>query len=462
MAKRLTRRNFLKGAAAAAVASQAKKPFHTHNPNYTLAASKLNVAAIGAGGKGDSDINACADENIVALADVDSKRAAKAFAEFEQAKKYSDFRDMLDKHPEIDAVTISTPDHFHAYAADYAMRMGKHVYVQKPLTYSIGEARHLTLTARETGAITQMGNQGHAGDGVRVMCEQIWDGKIGDVEEVHIWTNRPVWPQGISRPTEVDEVPETLDWDLWQGPATKHPYNKIYMPFNWRGWWDYGAGALGDMACHIADAPNWVLNLSSVGPTSVELISSEGLNDDTFPSKSVIKYEFPERKNPDQPPVTIYWYDGGNKPPHPKDLAKDVKLGEGDNGSLFVGSEGYATCDTYAGNPRLLPEEKFGRISGRPKKMESVALKGRDNWKSSQVEWLSAIKNGNQPGSNFEYSGPFTEWVVMGNLSLRFPGQKLEWDAKNMVVTNNDAANEFVMRDYKNGLSLGKLGSYKA
>ncbi|MFP6584292.1 MAG: Gfo/Idh/MocA family oxidoreductase [Candidatus Hydrogenedentota bacterium] len=462
MAKKLTRRSFLKGSAAAAVALQLKKPFHTHNPNYTLAASKLNVAAIGAGGKGDSDINACADENIVALADVDSKRAAKAFAEFEKADKYANFRDMLDKHPEIDAVTISTPDHFHAYAADYAMRMGKHVYVQKPLTYSIGEARHLTLTARETGAITQMGNQGHAGDGVRTMCEDIWSGMIGDVTEVHIWTNRPVWPQGIAAPTEAQDVPETLDWNLWQGVTEHRPYNSAYLPFSWRGWWEYGAGALGDMACHIADAPNWALNLSQVGPTSVELISVEGNNDESFPTKSVIKYEFPARVNPAQPPVTIFWYDGGNLPPHPKDLAADVKLGEGDNGSLFVGTEGYATCDTYAGNPRLLPRDKFrGANRHAEKSLERVSLPGKDNWKSSQVEWLNAIKNGTQPGSNFEYSGPFTEWVVMGNLSLRFPGQKLEWDAKNMKVTNNDAANEFVMRDFKNGLSLGKLGSYK-
>lgn len=458
MAKKLTRRTFLKGSAAAAVASQLKQPFHAHNPRYTLAASKLNIAAIGSGGKGNTDINGCSDENIVALADVDYKNAAKTFAQFPDAKQYKDFREMLEKHPEIDAVTVSTPDHFHAYAADYAMRIGKHVYCQKPLTYSIGEARHLTLTARETGAITQMGNQGHSWNGVRDMCEIIWSGAIGDVTEAHIWTNRPVWPQGIGRPKEVHTVPETLDWDLWQGPAKHRPFNRKYLPFNWRGWWDYGAGALGDMACHIADPANWALNLSSVGPTSVELISVQGNNDETFPNKSKIKYEFPARG--DQPPLDLYWYDGGNLPDHPKDIPTGTQLGEGDNGTLFVGTKGYATCDTYGDRPRLLPEDRFKNFKKPKETLERVQI--RNKGKTPYVEWTNAIKDGTKPGSNFDYSGPFTEWVVMGNLSIRFPGEKLLWDAENMEVTNNKKANKYVMRDYKNGLKLGKLGSYKA
>ena len=454
MAKKLNRRSFLKGAAAAAVASQIKTPFHTHNPNYTLAASKLNVAAIGSGGKGNTDINGCNEENVVALCDVDYKNAAKTFAQFPDAKQYKDFRDMLDKHPEIDAVTISTPDHFHAYAADYAMRAGKHVYVQKPLTYSIGEARHLTLTARETGAITQMGNQGHSFNGVRDMCEIIWSGAIGDVTEAHIWTNRPVWPQGIDRPAEVHDVPETLDWDLWQGPAERRPYNRAYLPFKWRGWKDYGAGALGDMACHIADPANWALKLSSVGPTSVQLLDSEGNNDETFPNKASMVYEFPARG--DQPPIKLYWYDGGNLPPRPSDIPSDVELGEGNNGTLFVGTEGYATCDTYGDRPRVIAK------GGKPKKYDTpeqiiARVQYKDKWKSPYIEWLNAIKTDQQPGSNFEYAGPFTEWVNMGNLSLSFPGEKLLWDAKTMTVTNNRKANKLVMRDYKNGYKLGKL-----
>ena len=456
MAKKLTRRGFIKGVAAATVASQIKKPFHTHNPNYTLAASKLNIAAIGSGGKGHTDINGCAGENIVALCDVDYANAAKTFSEFPDAKQYKDFRDMLDKHPEIDAVTVSTPDHFHAYAADYSMRAGKHVYCQKPLTYSIGEARHLTLTARETGAITQMGNQGHAGNGVRDMCEIIWDGTIGDITEAHIWTNRPVWPQGIGRPRKVHEVPETLDWDLWQGPAEHRPFNKKYLPFNWRGWKDYGAGALGDMACHIADPANWALKLSSVGPTSIELISVEGNNDETFPNKAVMKYEFPARG--DQPPVTLYWYDGGNLPERPKAIPADMELGSGSNGTLFVGTEGYATCDTYGDRPRVIGKDGKPMKYDTPEKIIArVALEGSSNWKSPYIEWINGIKTGEKPGSNFDYAGPFTEWVVMGNLSLSFPGEKLEWDAKTMTVTNNRKANKLVMRHYLNGYKLGKL-----
>ena len=458
MPQKLTRRSFLKGAAVVTIATQLKSPFHTHNQNYTLAASKLNIAAIGSGGKGWTDINGCEDENVVALCDVDFKRAAKTFAHFPKAPQYKDFRDMLDKHPDIDAVTISTPDHFHAYAADYAMRAGIHVYVQKPLTYSIGEARHLTLTARETGAITQMGNQGHSWDGVRDMCEIIWDGLIGDVTEVHIWTNRPVWPQGIGRPTAIHKAPDTLDWDLWQGPAKHRPYNKAYLPFDWRGWKDYGAGALGDMACHIADPANWALKLSSVGPTSIELISEEGNNDETFPNNAIMRYQFPARG--DQPPVTLNWYDGGNRPPRPSDIPKDVNLGDanGKNGTLFVGTEGYATCDTYGDRPRVIAKSGKSMKYDTPEQIiQRVAIPGKDVWKSSYVEWTNAIKSGQQPGSNFDYSGPFTEWVVMGNLSLSFPGEKLEWDAKTMTVTNNRKANKLIMRDYKNGYELGKL-----
>jgi predicted dehydrogenase len=456
MAKQITRRTFLKGTTAAVVASQVKKPFHSHNPNYALANSKLNIAAIGAGGKGWTDINGCAaTENIVALADVDHKRAAKTFGTFDEAKQYFDFREMLDKHPEIDAVTVSTPDHCHTIAADLAMSMGKHVYVQKPLTYTVAEARHLRLKAAETGVITQMGNQGHSWNGARQMCEMIWSGAIGDVTEAHIWTNRPVWPQGIPYPTVAHTVPDTLDWDLWQGPAKKRDYNRKYLPFNWRGWWEYGCGALGDMACHIADPANMALNLSSVGPTSVELVMEEGNNKATYPHKAIIKYEFPARG--DQPPLSIYWYSGGNKPARPKDIPENNKLGDGDNGTLFIGTDGYATCDTYGDNARLLPDSKMKNYTRPEETIARVQLPGDEKWRSPYAEWINGIKTDTQPGSNFEYSGPFTEWVVMGNLSLRFPGQKLEWDAANMRVTNHKKANKFIHRKYHNGWELSKV-----
>ena len=290
MSKKLTRRNFLKGTAAAAVASQLKKPFHSHNPRYTLAASKLNVAAIGAGGKGYSDINHCSDENIVALADVDSKRAAQAFAEFDKASKYADFRDMLDKHPEIDAVTISTPDHFHAYAADYAMRLGKHVYVQKPLAHTVFEARQMRVLSKKHGVVTQMGNQGHNGSGYLTLVQLIRSGVIGKIKEAHAWSNRPIWPQGVERPKGSDPVPKHLHWDLWLGVAKQRPFvgpqpgskrnRGVYHPFNWRGWMDFGVGALGDMGCHIIDPIVWSCGLGS--PTAVRSTGPEP-NGETFP-----------------------------------------------------------------------------------------------------------------------------------------------------------------------------------
>jgi len=456
MAKKITRRSFLKGSAAAVVASQVKMPFHSHNPNYALANSKLNIAAIGAGGKGWTDVNGCAaTENIVALADVDQKRAAKTIGTYDKAAVYFDFREMLDKHPEIDAVTVTTPDHTHTIAADLAMSMGKHVYVQKPLTYTVAEARHMRLKAKESGVITQMGNQGHSFNGVRQMKEVIDSGAIGDVKEVHIWTNRPVWPQGIPYPDVAHNVPDTLDWDLWQGPAKKRDYNRKFLPFNWRGWWEYGCGALGDMACHIADPANMALNLSSVGPNSVELVMEEGNNKATFPNKAIIKYEFPARGS--QPPVTIFWYSGGNLPPRPKDIPEGDMIGEGNNGSLFVGTDGYATCGTYGEDVRLLPDSRMKNYTMPEETIPRVQLAGDDKWRSPYAEWIDGIKTGKQPGSNFDYSGPFTEWVVMGNLSLRFPGQKLEWDAKNMKVTNNKKANKFIHRKYHNGWELSKL-----
>jgi predicted dehydrogenase len=451
--RKLTRRTFLFGAAAAAAAATTVKGLY--GPGRAMANSKLNIAAVGCGGKGHTDINGCKDtDTIVAFADVDWRTARRTFDENPDVPKYKDFRKMLDKHhKEIDAITVTTPDHMHTYIAGTAMAMGKHVYVQKPLTWCVGEARYLRELAKATGVVTQMGNQGHAQDGTREFVEIIESGVIGDVTEVHLWTNRPVWPQGIAAPTETVPVHDDMDWDNWIGVAEKRPYHPAYAPFKWRGWWDFGAGALGDMACHIADPANWALQLSTVGPTSVELISQEGENADTFPTKSIIKYEFPARGS--QPPITLTWYDGGNLPPRPANVPADVKLGEGDNGTLMIGTKGAITCDTYGDNPRLLggdfsdfkkPDAKYARVPGQ-------------QWLQPYREWTDAIKAGVQPGSNFEYSGPFTEWVVMGNLALHFPGQKLEWDAKGMKVTNVPEANKYVMREYRKGWTLPEIPS---
>lgn len=435
------------GSAAAIVAGSGIDPFRGSRTRKVSAMEKLNIAAIGAGGKGQADTNGCRRENVMALADVDWDRAAGTFERFPKAKRYKDFREMLDKHPEIDAVTISTPDHMHAVAAMYCMQLGKHVYVQKPLTYTVAEARMLRETAHHYGVATQMGNQGHSGNGVRDLCEMIWDGAIGQVKEAHIWTNRPVWPQGIDRPKGTPPIPKNLDWDRWLGPAPERPYHPAYVPFSWRGFWDFGCGALGDMACHIADPANWALRLSEQGPLSVECLMQEGKTSETFPNRSTIRYEFPSRGDMD--PVTVYWHDGGNKPEMPKDIPAGTKLGDGDNGSLFIGTKGYATTGEYGGNSRLLPDDLMKDYK-KPRQIIPRIPNG-----DPYVNWIQACKGGTAACSNFEYSGPFTEWVVMGNLSLRFPGQKLDWDSENMKITNVKEANDFVAREPRKGWSYG-------
>ncbi|MBI5095997.1 MAG: Gfo/Idh/MocA family oxidoreductase [Candidatus Hydrogenedentes bacterium] len=453
---KLTRRIFLMGSLAAAAGcatgTKGKRAAkrRTVSPN-----EKLNVAGIGIGGQGGGDISACGTENVVALCDVDwgYDGTQKTFAHFPKATQYKDFRVMLEKEKSIDAVTISTPDHMHAFIALTAMQMGKHVYVQKPMTHNIEEARMLTLAARKYKVATQMGNQGHSSDDVRQICEWIDAGAIGAVREAHTWTNRPSWPQGLKRPAGSDPVPSTLDWDLWLGVAPERPYvanhpatgKNCYLPFVWRGWWDFGCGALGDMACHVMDASNWALKLGY--PTSVEAVSQEGATDEQAPLKSVIKYEFPKRGA--MPPVTLYWHDGGNLPERPKDIPADVKLGSGDNGTLFVGEKGYITCRTYSGEPRLLPADRF-----KDYKSPAQTLPRIPNQNHYQ-DWIAACKGGAPACSNFDYAGPFTEVVLLGNLALR-TGKKLEWDGPNMKVTNLPEANSLVKNNYRKGWSISE------
>jgi predicted dehydrogenase len=416
---------------------------------------KLNIAGIGIGGQGGGDIAACGkSDNVIALCDVDHgyDGTQKTFAQFPNAKKYKDFREMLDKEKDIDAVTISTPDHMHAFIALTAMQMGKHVYVQKPLTHTIEEARILTQAAKKYKVVTQMGNQGHSSDAVRQICEWVWADAIGNVKEAHIWTNRPSWPQGLKRPAGSDPVPATLDWNLWLGVAPERPFvakypgtdKNCYLPFVWRGWWDFGCGALGDMACHIMDASNWALKLGY--PTSVEVVSQEGATDEQGPLKSVLKYEFPKRGK--LCPVTVYWYDGGNLPPRPKDLGADVKLGSGNNGTLLIGDKGYITSDTYSNNPRLLPAEKFKDYQNP--KPTLARIKNQNHYQN----WIEACKGGAPACSSFDYSGPFTEVVLLGNLALRAGKGKLEWDGPNMKVTNHPEVNALVKNNYRNGWSI--------
>jgi predicted dehydrogenase len=400
---------------------------------------KMRIAGVGCGGKGGTDVGGVSSEEIVALCDVDFTRAAGTFRKYPNAKRYKDFRQMLiEMDDEIDAVTVSTPDHMHFPPAMMAVTMGKHVYVQKPLTHTIAEARALTLAAHKHEVVTQMGNQGHAGEGTRLLREWVQAGAIGDIHEVHFWTNRPIWPQGVDRPEESEEPPETLDWNRWLGVAPKRPYNRCYLPFNWRGWWDFGCGALGDMGCHIMDAAFWALDLRY--PTSVEAVSSP-VNDETAPNWSVVTYEFPARGK--MPPVKVTWSDGGKKPPRPKDLEEGRELPRG--GQLLIGDKG-TIMDTsdYCRSPRLIPEQAMKDfLPNRPEKTIPRVPDG-----NPYQEWIAACKGGPAAGSNVDHSGPLTEMTLLGNLAIRL-GKRIEWDGKQMLCTNVPEANELVRKNYR-------------
>jgi predicted dehydrogenase len=393
-------------------------------------------------------------ENIVALCDVDTEIAAPLYSAFPKAKRYTDFRKMLETQKDIDAVVVATPDHTHAVIAMMAMKMGKHVYCQKPLTRTVYEARMLTETAREQNVATQMGNQGNSGEGVRLICEWIWDGALGPVHEVHAWTNRPVWPQGIPRPKETPPVPSCLDWDLWLGPAPVRPYHPTYHPFSWRAWWDFGTGALGDMACHILDPVFSALKLKY--PISVEGSCSTYValgkmwekeeNTESFPRASVVHYTFPARKR--MPPVKLHWYDGGIMPQRPEEFESGRELPE--SGAIFVGEKGSLVSGTYGESPRIIPESKMKEYKRPPKTLERV----EGGEEGHEQNWIRACKGGEPAGSNFDYSGPMTESVVMGNLAIRYPNRKLEWDGERMEVTNFPEANQFVNPPYRQGWSL--------
>ncbi len=438
----VSRRFFLMTSAATLAARKALAgPASLKRLGYKSPNEKLNIAAVGAGGKGASDIEGCKSENIVALCDADWKSAAKTFGKYPNAKQYKDFRVMFDKQKDIDAVTVSTPDHTHAVIAMWAMERKKHVYVQKPLTHSIWETRKLTEAARKYKVATQMGNQGHSNEGARQLCEMIWAGEIGHVKEVHAWTNRPLWPQGIAAPLPPESVPETLDWDVWLGPAHQRPFNSEYAPFKWRGWFDFGCGALGDMACHILDPANWALQLGY--PASVECLRQEGRTAHSFPNKSVIRFEFPARGG--MPPVTVTWYDGGEMPPRPQGISSDVKLGDGNNGSLIIGEKGIITTGTYGEETRLLPDELMKEYKFPDPFLSRSPGHYRD--------WIRACKGGSEACSNFDYAGPFTEVVLLGVIAQRFDG-KLLWDGERMKITNNSDANKFVKDAYRKGWKL--------
>jgi len=447
----MNRRQFLK--TAAVTAGVTIVPRHVlGGPGFVAPSDKLNIAGIGCGGQGGGDLGQMSKENIVALCDVDWERAAKTFAKYPDVPRYKDFRIMLERQKDIDAVTVGTPDHFHAVAALAAIQLGKHVFVEKPLTHTIQEARVLAKAAREAKVATQMGNQGHAMESIRLLCEWIWDGAIGKVTEVHAWTPHPVWPQGMGRPAETPPVPATLDWDTWVGPAPFRPYHPAYLPARWRGWLDFGTGGLGDMGCHIFDHIFWSLKLGA--PLSVEASSSifvpgtmdwdKPKNTDTYPQASIVTYKFPTRAG--FPALTLTWYDGGLMPARPDELPPDAKMGDTYGGALYVGDKGKILTGSHGANGlRIIPEEKMKAYQRPPKTIPRSI--------GHYQEWIEACKGGPAAGSNFDYAAPLTEIVLLGCAAVR-AGEKLEWDAANMRFPNLPAADQYLTKNYRAGWKL--------
>jgi predicted dehydrogenase len=473
----MNRRQFLKystvAVSAAALPAFAQSTGRKVSPN-----EKLNIAVIGCGGKGSSDLQFCAKtENIVALCDVSENSAARARQNFPNAKFYKDYRELLDKEKSLDAVDVATPDHMHAVIAGSAIKMGKHVYCQKPLTHDVYEARLLRDLAREHGVATQMGNQGSASDGLRRAVEVVQAGLIGPVHQAYVWTNRPIWPQGRERPAGEDPVPEGLDWNLWLGTAPVRPFKArwpdapqptptkkgrggrqgaVYEPFAWRGWFDFGTGALGDMACHTVNWPFRALNLGY--PTEIEA-ESTGMTNEMYPENSRIRFEFPSRAG--LPPVTLFWSDGGNKPP--KEVTADIVALQDEvsgSGCLMVGEKGlvYSPDDgdqdlrffvKLKGEKELRRALEHEAVKTIPQTLPRNAFQGSPDERQHQ-EWIAACKGGKPGYSNFDIAAYLTEIILLGCVALR-TGKKLEWDGPAMKAKNAPEAAQFVKRDYRSG-----------
>ncbi len=486
--KEISRRTFLTKVAAGGAAC-AIVPRHVLGRGFTPPSDTLNIAAVGVGGMGRTNLINLASQNIVALCDVDWRYADKGFDRLEidierlkkrielpappqpgessapfdpvkaqaridgmiklrsvhlpKATRYTDYRQMLERQKDIDAVMVATPDHMHASIALAAMELGKHVYVQKPLCWSVEEARKLSRRAKETKVATQMGNQGHSSDDGRTAVEYLWSGAIGDVREVHIWTNRPLgfWPQGVPRPEPLKAAPEPLKWSGRDVNARSNvDYHPIYHPFNWRGWTDWGVGAIGDMGAHLIDHTMWALNLGF--PTSVETVSTP-FNGASYPSATLTFYEFPARGP--MPPVKLTWYDGGLKPNKPEELGDEELKQEG--GALLIGTKGKLLHDTYGFKPRLLPKSLHDSFGKPAQKLPRIA------GEAHEMNWVDAAKGKVEASSPFEYAARLTEVMLLGVVALR-SGKKIYYDGANMRVTNVLQANDYLRRDYRQGWSI--------
>ncbi|ALM08336.1 dehydrogenase [Sediminicola sp. YIK13] len=470
----MQRRKFIKNVAATSAAFSIVPSF-VLGKNHVPPSDTLYVSAFGVGGRGGGvirELTATGKVKFVSFCDVDKRMVAESQALHPNAKMYKDFRKVYDKHlKEIDAIMVATPDHNHATIALPYMRAKKHAYVEKPLAHNIYETRLMTEVAKENGIVTQMGNQGASSDGSRQAKEWIKSGIIGKIEKVDCWTNRPVWPQGVKIPVGNEQVPKELDWDLWLGPAAMRDYNPAYLPFKWRGWWDFGTGALGDMGCHIMETPFSTLDLGY--PTEAEASCTtvwvgdfvEADYSSSCPPSSIVRLKFNTEEHGD---IALNWYDGGLKPDLPDELKNDETIGDGGGGSIFYGTKGILVCDTYSRNPRLLPSETMKLFNAPEPYLPRITGTHASNW-------VEGCMNGTGTSSDFSRSGPLTEAVLMGNLAIKayqykefkegkkagdwdpfnYPGRrKLLWDGKNMKVTNYEKANEWVKRDYRPGWEL--------